>query len=830
MPTPEATATATGRSHHRTRQLRRVPSTVVLVAVYLGAAITAHPSRQPGTAWASAVHAYLPSGVHLPSLLLGAVALAVAAGWAERRLGSARFAVALVATQLVALGTGTGFVAWIRPGAPYAEHLVVGGHGAVVSVVACGTAAAATAGLRVMWRRRLRTALVAVVVVGALYAGTLSDVLRVAAVLAGLIAGPLLQGRRQVRRVGPATVHERRVLVAVVLLAAALGPVVAALAPGAVGPLAVLRYLGTDWGPADPAFLAAMCSEPARITQCAAAQLQHRAGLGALFTAILPSLLLAVLAHGLRRGLRMAWWGAVVAQGALAALTVVYLLGIVLPSRVPRSDLLRGLGTYDFTDYAQAKALVLPLLVPLAVFAVLVGHRHLFRLRTVPGTGRKLLRRVLVLGAALSGIYLVLGWWWRAGFEPTPGWGDLAENLPERFMPLVYALHLGPEFVPVDVGTTLLFEGLGIVFWSATAMWLLGAFLGHGSGESAADRVRARELLRRGSGGTLSWMGTWAGNSYWFAPDGRSFVAYRVIAGVALTTSNPVAADRDLEVVVAGFVRHCAEHEWMPCFYSVTEDVAAVLPTGSWSRLRIATETVLELGQLEFRGKRFQDVRTALNRAEREGVRAVWTSYDQLSLGRREQLLEISEEWVAEQGLPELGFTLGGIAELDDPDVRILLAVDEAGLVHAVTSWLPVYDDGKVTGWTLDFMRRRGDGLRSSMEFLIGTAALTLQAQGYSFLSLSGAPLASAGVGGAGPETQQRFLGWLAATLEPVYGFQSLLGFKKKFAPRFVPWFMVYPDASALPAITAAITVAYAGEVGWGTGWTVARTLLARRP
>jgi lysylphosphatidylglycerol synthetase-like protein (DUF2156 family) len=49
-----------------------------------------------------------------------------------------------------------------------------------------------------------------------------------------------------------------------------------------------------------------------------------------------------------------------------------------------------------------------------------------------------------------------------------------------------------------------------------------------------------------------------------------------------------------------------------------------------------------------------------------------------------------------------------------------------------------------VTGWTLDFMRRSGTGFKGSMEFLIANAALTLRTEGYSFLSLSGAPLARA--------------------------------------------------------------------------------------
>ena len=57
-----------------------------------------------------------------------------------------------------------------------------------------------------------------------------------------------------------------------------------------------------------------------------------------------------------------------------------------------------------------------------------------------------------------------------------------------------------------------------------------------------------------------------------------------------------------------------------------------------------------------------------------------------------------------------MGFTLGGLDELDDPDVRCLIAVDADGTVHGITSWMPVYPDGRPVGWTLDFMRRRTDG------------------------------------------------------------------------------------------------------------------------
>ncbi|WP_443390243.1 bifunctional lysylphosphatidylglycerol flippase/synthetase MprF [Arthrobacter rhombi] len=732
--------------------------------------------------------AYLPSTSHLTAFILGAVFIALVALWVETRMGSLRFLVAFLFTQSAALASGAVFVALIQPDA--AVHRAEPGLLVGVTVIACGTAMAATAGLRVMWRRRLRTGLLAVVLVTALYAGTLPDVMRLGAVLIGLLLGPLLIGQRPGRPRIRATRHEGRVLVAVVICAAALGPVVAALSPGAVGPLAVLRYLGTNIVPVDPQSLAELCSSPDRINECAAAQLQQRAGLGAMFSAVLPSILLVVLADGLRRGRRLAWWAAVVVQGAMAGLTLIFLAGVVLQARVPDAGLLEGLGEYDFTDYGQAKAIILPLL----------ATRRLFSISAPPRVNGRLLQKILLLGVFLSALYLGVGFWLREGFRPVPDLGELAENLPERFGPLVYALHISPEFVPITAAATILFEGLGILFWAAVCLWLLASFITAGDHDSTADGTRARALVREGTGGTFSWMTTWEGNSYWFAPDGRSFIAYRVIAGVALTTSNPIAAPQDVAAVVRGFAEYCISHAWIPCFYSVTSEVADALPPETFSRVRVATETVLPLGSMAFTGKKFQDVRTALNRAEKSGVEAVWSKDSLLTLNMREQLRAISEEWVADRGMPELGFTLGGLAELDDPEVRLLLAVDDAGVLQGATSWLPVRHGGQVTGWTLDFMRRKQGGFRPVVEFLIGTAALTLQAQGYSFASLSGAPLVSANkpqdtVSPTGDDTgvppMERVLGWLAATLEPVYGFQSLMSFKKKFQPQFVPntWF-----------------------------------------
>jgi hypothetical protein len=94
------------------------------------------------------------------------------------------------------------------------------------------------------------------------------------------------------------------------------------------------------------------------------------------------------------------------------------------------------------------------------------------------------------------------------------------------------------------------------------------------------------------------------------------------------------------------------------------------------------------------------------------------------------------------------------------------------------------------------------------MEFLIATAALTFQEEGARFVSLSGAPLARLDRGEQ-PCALQRLLDMIASTMEPVYGFKSLLHFKAKFQPVYQPLYLTYPDPAALGAIAAAISRAY---------------------
>ena len=325
---------------------------------------------------------------------------------------------------------------------------------------------------------------------------------------------------------------------------------------------------------------------------------------------------------------------------------------------------------------------------------------------------------------------------------------------------------------------------------------------------AGARRDDLVEMLRDGDAGTLGHMGTWRGNATWTHPDGRGAVAYRVRGEVALAVSDPACATADRADVLAGFTAFCERNGWVPAFTSVHEPVRAILGAEGWTALPVGVECVLDVTTFDLRGKKRQDLRTASNRADREGVRDEWTTLDALDAGRRAEVEAICTRWAADRRLPEMGFTLGGFRELDDPDVRLMLAVDADadGHVTAVTSWLPVHERGALTGYTLDVMRRGDDGMPGVMEFLIARTALRAREAGLTTISLSGTPLA-AHAGARSLVVRGSVL--LARVLEPVYGFRSLQRFKEKFGARHEPLWLVVPTPLHVPRVARALASAY---------------------
>lgn len=751
-------------------------------------------------------------------LVIDIVLIVVLLGAAERLLGTWRTVLAYSLTGVVGalagiglqlLGSGSGEF-WTRNTVEYI--------GLNPLAPIAGALMAASGSASVLWRRRIRVLTLMSALVLLLYSGQPTDLYLLFAALCGLPLGVALRKeKKKVLHWARGSQHEIRMLLAAVVAITAIGPVIALMTSSHFGPLAPITQLLLEQAPSASEALA-RCEALQVTNSCVEAlTLARIANPGAIAVSAAPLVLLLVAGYGMLRGRRLAAWVAGIVNLLLGGLSLFYF------GFLPVSGLPYAVAPAAGAHWEVTLGLTLAALIPLVLGVALIVLRRNFRVLPSPRQARGFLAVVSGTAVALAAVYIVGGLALHdSAFTSVVGLPTLLGDVLERFLPVAFLRRETIDYLPTTPLGSLLYFGIGPAFWAiliAATAWVL-----RGSrGRAAQGTMRqVRQRLAAGGGDSHSFLATWPGNAHWFDPESDAALTYRVVGRVALTIGGPFGMIGSKEAVLARFARFCTDSGLLPVFYSIDGKHEGYFQSIGWHTMVIAEETVLRPATFEMSGKKWQDVRTSINRAQRAGVSAVWTSYADLPLPQVTQIAEMSEQWVAGKSLPEMGFTLGGVDELRDPAVRLMLALGDDGVVHGVTSWLPSYRKGRVIGWTLDFMRRRADSINGVMEFLIAETALRMNGEDVEFLSLSGAPLAhvSATANDSGID---RMLAHISTALEPAYGFRSLLRFKRKFQPEFHPLLMAYPDPAALPLIGLALTRAYLPQLSLKSATALAR-------
>ena len=728
-------------------------------------------------------------GHFLATAVLGIATMIVAGGAAERHLGTRVWIAAALAGQVVGVTATWATLPLLKRAITEWGQAIGEGTLWGTSLMLIALAGAAVQSLGARWRWRARFLLVGVLVLSSAILGSAISYARVWALLAGMTAARLL-GVRGSNSDSTDEVTTGRQLASVSALCWACVAALTVVSSAPEGPLAQMRWsLGPAWW------------------------LEGRTGVITTLLCLAPVTLQLIFAYGLRRGRRVAYVGTLILQGLLGISTLASTTVELLAWNGPDNPLRPEVTT-------AASLLLMPVLLNVALCAITWWMRRSFTIHAAPSTTSTLARRWLILMAVCAAAVLVLGLLTSDSFIPFSSLasGEDISDAPNATPLQVfhdYALALLPTatasiFEPSLVPMTLLAEApvlwMPLVAWAGTLALVLRALLALPRIPASSPLDDLTPLLRVHGGGTLGWMNMWEGNQVWVSPFDEAGVAYRGAGGVALTVTDLAYEEGKASQAIDEFSSFAATAGLTPALYSVHEDLAYAARDEGWTIMQVAEESLLDLPDLAFKGKVYQDVRTAMNHATREGVEARWTTWDECPQGWKDQITVISQAWSSDKALPEMGFTLGGVRELAIPETRILVAIDADSTIHAVTSWLPVYRGGQVVGLTLDVMRRRATGWRPAIEFLIGKAALAAQEEGLEFLSLSGAPLRRSAddTSAFGPLTDA-----LAAIMEPLYGFTSLHAFKRKFKPRTQPLYLAVPEPASLATVGLAISHAY---------------------
>lgn len=496
-------------------------------------------------------------------------------------------------------------------------------------------------------------------------------------------------------------------------------------------------------------------------------------GLAGVVISLVAAVGLWLLAAGLRRRKRRAWALAIVVTAVLTVVNVLHALST-------RHGYVAG-------------ALTLALLV------ALVTTRGRFVARPDPGglaRGMLILVQLPVAGFVLVWLLMVLN---PRRIEGTPGIWQQAGHAALSLVGVSGPVHFRAAWLDD------LTSAVGLSFGVA-AILVAGYHLLRSPEPDPAltedDEARLRALLdRHGSRDSLGYFALRHDKAAVFSPTGKSAVSYRVLAGVALASGDPVGDHEAWPGAIEAFLAGCTAYGWVPAVLGCSE-----LGATAWARvgldvLEFGDEAVLDSATFTMEGRSMRGIRQAAGKLGRAGYTVCVRRLDDLGDDERAGLAERASRWRGDAVERGYSMALSRVADPRDPRAVIVLAEHE-GEIRGLLQFVPWGDDGL----SLDLMRRDPTSANGLNELMIAELMAAAPGLGVRRVSLNFAVFRAALERGerigAGPVAR----GWakLLRLASRWWQIDSLYRFNDKFRPEWVPRYVAFPAVRDLPRISVA--------------------------
>jgi lysylphosphatidylglycerol synthetase-like protein (DUF2156 family) len=318
------------------------------------------------------------------------------------------------------------------------------------------------------------------------------------------------------------------------------------------------------------------------------------------------------------------------------------------------------------------------------------------------------------------------------------------------------------------------------------------------------ERKEVKDLIARHGQDPMNGFALLPDKRYFFTADGETVVAYALWRKFAVALADPIAAREMMPRAIAEFVTFCKQQDWEPLFYCAHVNNRALYEEAGFITFKVGEDARLDVNEFKLQGGKFQNLRTARNKAQKAGLTFQW--YDASphpDHGLEAQLTLISQQWLDAKHGGEMTFDLGTFSVESLRERGCAIVRNSEGRIETFATWLSYNHD---KGRCLDLMRGRNE-LKDVLDFLIVEAIDHFKALGVEQISLGNAPLANVD---AVPDErlelrQERAVKFLFDNFDKFYGYKSLFNFKKKYAPDWQGRYLAYRPRVSLAMVGLAI-------------------------
>jgi lysyl-tRNA synthetase class 2 len=486
--------------------------------------------------------------------------------------------------------------------------------------------------------------------------------------------------------------------------------------------------------------------------------------------------------------------------GAAALVGAIGIVSSLTPEFAGRYDLVRGVLPPGAPNAARVFALAFGIaLIWLSRSLARKRHRAWqLAVLVVIGSAVAHLAKGLDIEEAASTIVLLAALiHWRDRFTAP---GDTEAARPLLVIGLLAAaigvVTLGFELRGAEIPNRLAdaFQAAGLVLgFSALFLWLRP--LSHAVEQTVTERRAVRELVEAYGSDSLSFFALRRDKSYHFSPSRKAFLAYRVVAGAALISGDPVGEESEFDSLLADFQGFAHAHGWRLAVVGALGENLVRYERLGMRAIAIGDEAILVPAEFSLEGRSIRKVRQSVSRLSKAGYRFRVVEADDIGAALRAQLDAVSATWRGNQA--ERGFSMA-MDDLYAPGTTFAIAESEAGEVGGFLHLAPSPAGG---GWSLSTMRRLPGTPNGLTEFLVVETLAWAKEHYVTELSLNFCALTDFVSPDRAVTVPRRLVRRALLAADGVFQLERLHSFSRKFHPHWRPRYLCVEKLTDLPLV-----------------------------
>ena len=290
-----------------------------------------------------------------------------------------------------------------------------------------------------------------------------------------------------------------------------------------------------------------------------------------------------------------------------------------------------------------------------------------------------------------------------------------------------------------------------------------------------------------------------------FSPSGRSFLMFGKQGRSWVGLFGPFGDPREFADMVWQFVEMATDHGGRAAFYHVRPAMLPLFLDCGLHLFKLGEHAQVELPGFNLKGASRANLRSGVNRAEREGLRFEVVPTERVA-AILPALKAVSDAWLGQQHGGEKAFSVGSF----DEDYLRRLPVAVVHREDRIIAFANLLVTDAKDEAALDLMRYTPDSPSGTMDFLMARVLLHFQAEGYRRFGLGTSPMAGMAERRSAP-TWQRIARLVFDHGDRFYKFRGLRSFKDKFEPLWEARFLAAPRGLATAFILADVTALIGG-------------------